>query len=80
MKLEFKPEDFDSVFTKEAQLPIKLAIAQVTNARLKEMLKKAPVVHCNKRVGGPAPWWIDPAMCHLERPTHRARLVEIEEL
>lgn len=82
MKLEFTAEDFSGYAEKNSLGPIIQwsSMADAANARLKEMLADGVLVKAHKIPHGHKEQWV---ACELGWPTmdtHRARLVEIEEL
>lgn len=71
MKLEFKPQHFDSLYTLGPGLPE--WAAGVAQSLLEEWLKEAPVVYGNSEMGT---WSEERRMSALDT----ARLVDIKEL
>jgi hypothetical protein len=90
MKLEFKPEDFATAWCepenahKEMDVILATSIAKLANARLREWLEAAPIVYRDVKGDWFAAievWRDKPNERRMrEGETHRARLVEIEEL
>lgn len=86
MILKFKPEDFHHAgvsyslcgyYTKEEIFRYQQFLADDANARLEEMIRGAPIVYRIDKLDGT---WFPAEGYRTDAATHRARLVEIEEL
>jgi regulator of replication initiation timing len=76
MKLTFQPEDFALCKDELSQERMTQRAAQIANARLAEMLEGAPVVFSATPNRGR--WDVEERASQFH--THRARLVNVEEL